>query len=184
VSRLPTPAQTAGPFLSLALAWADGPHVVGPGMPGAIRVGGRLLDGDGAPVTDGLVETWQADPAGRFDHPDDPRGRARGFRGFGRCLTNPDGEWHVVTCKPGALPAPGGGTEAPHLNLSIFARGLLHRLVTRVYFGDEGAANAADPVLRSLDPAGRATLVAAPVDGGYALDVRLQGPGETVFFAL
>jgi protocatechuate 3,4-dioxygenase alpha subunit len=186
VSRLPTPAQTVGPFLSLALAWPDGPHVVGPGTPGAIRVGGRLLDGDGAPVTDAVVETWQADPAGRFDHPDDPRGPVPGFRGFGRCLTNPDGEWHVVTCKPGALPAPGvrGGTEAPHLDVSIFARGLLHRLVTRIYFGDEEAANATDPVLRRLDAPRRATLVAAPVDGGYTLDLRLQGPGETVFFCL
>ncbi len=184
MSRSPTPAQTIGPFLSLALAWADGPHVVSSGTPGAIRVGGRLLDGDGAPVADGLVETWQADGAGRFDHPDDPRGRAPGFRGFGRCLTNPDGEWHVVTCKPGALPAPGGETEAPHLDVSVFARGLLHRLVTRIYFGDQDAANAADPLLRRLDASRRATLLAAPVEGGYTLDIRLQGPGETVFFAL
>lgn len=182
---LPTPAQTVGPYLSIGMSWSDGPNVVEPGSRGAIRIGGRLLDGHGDPVPDGLIETWQADPDGRFDHPDDRRGSIPGFRAFGRCLTGPGGEWRIVTRKPGPLPTPGGETEAPHVDVSVFARGLLHRLVTRIYFPDETAANAADPVLRSLvDDAARATLVAAAVEGGYRLDIRLQGPDETVFFVV
>jgi protocatechuate 3,4-dioxygenase alpha subunit len=175
-----TPAQTVGPFLSLGLDWPDGPFVVDPETPGAIRIGGRLVDGQGDPVGDGLVETWQADPDGRFPEPGD------GFRGFGRCLTAPDGRWEIVTLKPGPLPAPDGATEAPHVDVSVFARGLLHRLVTRIYFADEEGANAADPVLRSLpDDAARATLMASTAaGGGYHLDIHLQGPHETVFFVL
>lgn len=174
-----TPAQTVGPFLSLGLDWPDGAFVVDPAAPGAVHIAGALLDGQGEPVADGLIETWQADPDGRFM----PAGQ--GFRGFGRCLTAPDGRWEIVTLKPGPLPAPGGATEAPHLDVSVFARGLLHRLVTRIYFADEKEANAADPVLRSLpDDTARATLVAQPVEGGYRLDIRLQGPQETVFFVL
>jgi protocatechuate 3,4-dioxygenase, alpha subunit len=185
VKFLPTPAQTVGPFLSIGLTWPDGPHVVEPGSPGAIRIGGRLLDGRGDPVADGLVETWQADPDGCFDHPDDPRGRAPDFRGFGRCLTDRAGHWEIVTRKPGLLPTPAGEIEAPHVDVSVFARGLLHRLVTRIYFSDEEEANAGDPVLRRLsDAAARLTLVAAAVDGGYRIDIHLQGPDETVFFTL
>ena len=181
----PTPAQTAGPYLSIGLTWPDGPHLVAPGHPDAVRIAGRLLDGRGDPVTDGLIETWQADPDGHFDHPDDPRGGAPGFRGFGRCLTGGAGEWEIVTLKPGPLPTAGGEIEAPHLDVSVFARGLLHRLVTRIYFCDEEAPNAGDPVLRSLsDASERATLVAGAVDGGYRIDIHLQGPDETVFFTL
>ena len=176
-----TPAQTIGPFLSIGLTWPDGPSVVDPAASGALRLGGRLLDGQGEPVADGLIETWQAGPDGRFPEPGGPARQA--FRGFGRCLTAADGSWEVVTLKPGPLPAPGGATEAPHVDVSVFARGLLHRLVTRIYFADEAAANAADPVLRSLpDDAARATLVAPAVAGGYRLDIHLQGPRETVFF--
>jgi len=182
VRRATTPSQTVGPFFSLGLPWDDGPHVVPAGTAGAIRVRGRVLEGDGAPVADALVETWQADPDGRFDHPDDPRGRVAGFRGFGRCPTEADGSWEIVTLKPGAVPDAGGGLQAPHIAVSVFARGLLNRVVTRIYFGDEPEANAADPVLARVDPARRATLIAAPADGGYAIDVRLQGPGETAFF--
>jgi protocatechuate 3,4-dioxygenase, alpha subunit len=193
-----TPSQTVGPFFAIGLPWPDGPLVVPAGTPGAVRVAGRVLDGAGAPVPDALVETWQADPAGRFAHPDDPRGPAgrrspaaapgapAGFRGFGRCPTDPQGRYWILTVKPGPLPAlgQGGATQAPHLDVSVFARGLLGRLVTRVYFPDEPDANAADPVLAGLDPAGRATLVAAPADGGYRFDIRLQGDRETVFFDL
>jgi len=176
VKPQPTPGQTAGPFLSLGLTWADGGRVVDPAASGAVRIGGRLLDGQDEPVGDGLIETWQPDADGQFGGT---------FRGFGRCLTRPDGTWEVVTLKPGPLAAPGGGTEAPHIDVSVFARGLLHRLVTRIYFADEEAANAADPVLGSLpDDAARATLVARTVDGGYGFDIRLQGPDETVFFRL
>jgi protocatechuate 3,4-dioxygenase, alpha subunit len=177
-----TPSQTVGPFFALGLPWSDGPHVVPEGTAGEIRIGGRVLDGAGAPVGDALVETWQADPDGRFDHPDDPRGRVPGFRGFGRSPTDDAGRWEVLTLKPGPVPAPDGGEQAPHIAVSILARGLLQRVVTRIYFGDEPEANAADPVLSVLTRAERATLIAAPVDGGYAIDFRLQGDGETVFF--
>ena len=165
-----TPAQTVGPFLSLGLNWSDGPNAADPATPGAVRIGGRLFDGNGDPVTDGLIETWQVDPE---------------IRAFGRCLTDPSGKWAIVTRKPPSLPTPGGDTEAPHLDVSIFARGLLHRLITRIYFADEGAANATDPVLSALsDDSRRRTLIAEAVDGGYVLDIHLQGPDETVFFTV
>lgn len=179
-----TPSQTVGPFFALGLPWSDGPHVVDEGSAGAIRIAGRVLDGAGDPIPDALVETWQADPEGCFDHPDDPRGRCPGFRGFGRCPTDDAGRWWVLTRKPGRVPAPGGAEQAPHIAVSILARGLLQRLVTRIYFADEPAANAADPVLAALPPADRATLTATPVDGGYAIDFHLQGDRETVFFGI
>jgi protocatechuate 3,4-dioxygenase alpha subunit len=180
-----TPSQTVGPFLGIGLPWPDGPFVVPEGSPGAIAITGRVLDGAGDPVTDALVETWQADTDGRFAHPDDPRGAVTTrFRGFGRCPTGPDGSYRIVTLKPGALPSPDGGTEAPHLDVSVFARGLLDRVVTRAYFPDEAQANAADPVLASIDPARAATLIARPGPGPARLrfDIHLQGDQETVFF--
>jgi protocatechuate 3,4-dioxygenase, alpha subunit len=184
VTRGTTPSQTVGPFFSLGLPWGDGPFVVPEGTAGAIRIRGRVLDGAGEPVPDALVETWQADPEGRFDHPDDPRGRAPGFRGFGRCPTDAGGHWEIVTLKPGPVPAPEGGAQAPHIAVSLLARGLLNRVVTRIYFGDEQDANAADPVLALLDDAARATLLAAPVAGGYEIDFHLQGAAETAFFQI
>jgi protocatechuate 3,4-dioxygenase alpha subunit len=165
-----TPSQTVGPFFAVGLPWSDGPLVVAEGTPGAIRIGGRVVDGEGNPVPDALVETWQADPAGRFDDP--------GFRGFGRCPTDDEGRWWVLTCKPGRV----DDAQAPHIAVTILARGLLHRLVTRIYFADE--ANGEDPVLAALPEADRATLVAAPVEGGYAIDFRLQGDGETVYLQI
>jgi protocatechuate 3,4-dioxygenase alpha subunit len=178
-----TPSQTIGPFLHIALSWEDGPDVVPPGTPGSIVVTGRVFDGEGTPVTDALVETWQADPHGRFAHPDDPRGTVPGFRGFGRCATDGTGTYRIVTLRPGALPAPGGHTEAPHLDVSVFARGLLDRVVTRLYFPDD-PANDTDPVLSSLpDPDRRPTLIAtAAPDHHFHFDIHLQGPTETVFF--
>jgi protocatechuate 3,4-dioxygenase, alpha subunit len=185
-----TPSQTVGPFLAIGLPWPDGPFVVPEGTAGAITITGVVTDGAGEPVPDALVETWQAGPDGRFSHPGDPRGApgepGPAFRGFGRCPTGPDGSYRIVTLKPGALPSPGGGTEAPHLDVSVFARGLLDRVVTRIYFPDETAANDADPVLASIaDPARAATLVARAdpdVAGQLRFDIRLQGDGETVFF--
>ncbi len=180
-----TPSQTVGPYLAIALRWPDGPYAVPEGTPGALWLRGRVLDANGDPVTDALVETWQADPEGRFDHADDPRGALRsglpGFRGFGRSETL-DGEYAVLTVKPGQVPDGEGGLQAPHVDVSVFARGLLDRLVTRLYFADEEPANAEDPVLRSLPPERRATLLAQPSTDGYRLDLRLQGDGETVFF--
>jgi protocatechuate 3,4-dioxygenase, alpha subunit len=184
-----TPSQTVGPFLAIGLPWADGPFVVPEGTPGAITITGRVLDGAGDPVPDALVETWQADPDSRFDHPDDPRGAVMsatpGFRGFGRSATDQDGGYRFVTVRPGPLPCPAGGTEAPHLDVSVFARGLLDRVVTRIYFADEAPANAADPVLSAIaEPERRQTLLAVPgaQAGEYLFDIRLRGERETVFF--
>lgn len=184
-----TPSQTVGPYLAIGLPWPDGPFVVPEGTPGAITISGLVLDGAGEPVPDALVETWQADPDGRFDHPDDPRGAVApapaGFRGFGRCPTDDDGRYRIVTLRPGAVPGPDGQTQAPHLDVSVFARGLLDRVVTRIYFADAAQANAADPVLGSIaDADRRATLIATAEAGGTAFrfDIRLQGEGETVFF--
>ena len=166
-----TPAQTVGPYFSIGLPWPDGPEVLTAGAEGAIWLRGRVFDGEREPIPDALVETWQADPDGRYETP--------GFRGFGRCPTDDDGAWAIHTVKPGAT-----GAQAPHIAVSVFARGLLHRVVTRIYFPDEAEANAADPVLASLDEAARATLVAVREEDGYRFDVRLQGPDETVFFAV
>lgn len=181
-----TPSQTVGPFLHIALEWDDGPHVVPPGTAEAFWVTGVVVDGDGDPVTDALVESWQADPDGRFDHPGDPRGAVTstvpGFRGFGRCPTDSAGRYRILTVRPGALPTTDGGAEAPHLDLSVLARGLLDRVVTRLYFPDEEAANAADPVLSSVPAGRRGTLVARPEGDGLVLDIRIQGENETVFF--
>jgi protocatechuate 3,4-dioxygenase, alpha subunit len=170
-----TPSQTVGPFFAIELPYAEGPYVVADGTEGAIWLRGQVFDGAGEPIPDALIESWQADPEGRFDGE---------FRGFGRSGTDEDGAWAILTLKPGAVPAPDGGDQAPHVALTIFARGLLHQLVTRVYFDDEEDANAADPVLASLDDDARATLIAARDDGGYRLDIHLQGPDETVFFAV
>jgi len=182
-----TPSQTAGPFLAIGLPWADGPYVVPEGAPGAIAIEGTVRDGAGAPVPDALLETWQAAPDGSFAHTAVHGGpRASGFRGFGRCLTGSKGQFRFITLRPGVVPGPDGGIQAPHVDASVFARGLLHRLVTRIYFPDEPAANENDPVLRSIaDPARRATLIAAARDGRpgeFRFDIRLQGERETVFF--
>jgi protocatechuate 3,4-dioxygenase, alpha subunit len=186
-----TPSQTVGPFLALGLPWADGPFVVPEGTAGAITITGRVLDGAGEPVPDALVETWQAAPDGSFAHPDDPRGPgpawSGGFRGFGRSATDAEGRYRIVTVKPGRLPFGDGREEAPHLDVSVFARGLLDRVVTRIYFPDEAAANDADPVLGTVGDADRrATLIASADPGAAAgtlrFDIRLQGSRETVFF--
>jgi protocatechuate 3,4-dioxygenase alpha subunit len=176
-----TPSQTIGPFFAVGLPWPDGPDVVADGTPSALWIGGQVTDGAGEPVPDALVETWQADPAGRFAG----GSGASGFRGFGRCATDAEGRWAVRTLKPGPLPAPDGGLEAPHLNVSVFARGLLNRLVTRIYFPDEPDANAADPLLASIpDPRVRVRLVATPDGDRLRFDIRLQGDRETPFLAL
>jgi protocatechuate 3,4-dioxygenase alpha subunit len=182
MSDLPTPSQTVGPFLSLGLTWPAGHLVVPEGTPGAIRISGVVTDGAGEPVTDGIVEIWHADADGRFDHPDDPRGATgSGFVGFGRCATDGDGRFRFVTVKPGAL----GDGQAPHVDVSVFARGLLDRVVTRIYFPDEEAANAADPLLSVLPPDRAATLVAQAAGAGeLRFDIRLRGEGETVFLAI
>jgi protocatechuate 3,4-dioxygenase, alpha subunit len=182
-----TPSQTVGPFFSIGLTWDDGPFVVPDGTAGAVRIHGAVYDGAGDPVPDAVVETWQADPDGRFDHPDDPRGAVAwtAFRGFGRCGTDEEGRWSILTLKPGSVAAPNGCAQAPHVDVSLFARGLLKRVVTRIYFPDEEAANASDPVLSSLPATvSSATLIAMKEDGGYRFDIHLQGEHATVFFAV
>ncbi|MFI5609330.1 protocatechuate 3,4-dioxygenase subunit alpha [Amycolatopsis sp. NPDC051903] len=179
---LTTPSQTVGPYLSIGLPWEDGPFVVPEGTEGAFWIRGTVTDGAGAVVPDAMIETWQADPQGGFDHPDDPRGRSEsGFRAFGRCPTDENGEYRILTLLPGVLPGE-QGEQARHIDVSVFARGLLNRVVTRIYFEDQD--NSGDAVLASVPAERRDTLVAKKTDDGYRFDVRLQGDGETVFFQL
>jgi protocatechuate 3,4-dioxygenase alpha subunit len=182
-----TPSQTVGPFFAIGLPWEAGPLVVPADTPGVIRIAGSVYDGGDDPVPDALIETWQPDPDGRFAdlHGHEGPSQLPGFRGFARCPTNhSDGRFEIVTVKPGRVAWPGGGEQAPHLDVSVFARGMLHRCVTRIYFADEPEANSADPVLQSVAGERRATLLAEPTDSGYLFDIRLQGPGETAFFAV
>jgi protocatechuate 3,4-dioxygenase alpha subunit len=163
------------------------PQLVSPDDPRAIRIRGSLLDGAGDPVPDGMVEIWQANAAGRYSHPLDTRTELLledGFSGFGRSGTEDGGRFEFVTVKPGRVPAADGALQAPHVVVGVFARGLLKRLATRMYFADEEAANAADPILAALAPEQRATLVARPEDGAYRFDIHLQGEQQTTFFAV
>jgi protocatechuate 3,4-dioxygenase alpha subunit len=183
----PTPSQTVGPFFAIGLPWEAGPHAVPEDTPGMIRITGAVYDGAGKPVPDSLIETWQADPDGHFADLHDHHGPSRlaGFRGFARCAQEDgDGRFEIMTVKPGRVPGFGEDMQAPHIDVSVFARGMLHRCVTRIYFADEEEANATDAVLQSVPQQRRPTLLARPVEGGYTLDVYLQGPGETVFFAV
>ncbi len=180
-------AQTVGPYFAIGLPWPAGPEAVRPGTAGAITLRGVVYDGAGDPIPDYLLETWQADPAGRFADLWGYGGPSEldGFRGFARVGHEVgDGSFELLTVKPGALALASGAIAAPHIDVSLFARGLLHRCVTRFYFADEAAANAADPVLATVPPARRETLLAQPVQGGYEIDIHLQGPDETVFFAI
>ena len=172
-----TPSQTTGPYLSIGLLRDLVPTtLVDPGSPDAVRIRGRLLDGAGDVVPDGLIEIWQASPAGVYG--------ARDFTGYGRSGTADDGRFEFVTVKPGPVAWPAGGLQAPHIAFGIFARGLLKRVATRLYFPDEIEANDADPVLSGLPPGGRESLVAIAEDGALRFDIRLQGPQETTFFAV
>ncbi len=183
-----TPWQTVGPFWSIGMDWPGYETVGAAAIPAAqrIEIAGQLLDGDGLPVEDAVLETWQADGDGRHAHPEDrrnlpPRGD---FVGFGRCGTAAGGSFALTTLRPGRVPAVDGRLQAPHILVSIFARGILSRLVTRIYFADE-ASNAEDPVLALVPAERRETLLARPLPdraGHYRWDIRLQGEGETVFF--
>jgi protocatechuate 3,4-dioxygenase alpha subunit len=162
-----TPSQTVGPFFSLGLCTAPQHHLVDPGRADAIRLGGAVLDGEGAPVFDAMVEIWQRDERG--EHPP-------GF-GWGRCGTDSDGRYEFVTVRP-------GGPGAPFVSVLVFARGLLKPLPTRMYFPDE-PANADDPLLRALSADERAGLVgSAAGEAAIRFDIRLQGERQTTFLAL
>lgn len=160
-----TPSQTAGPFVGIGTGWNATGSMVEESDPGAISIAGVVWDGRGDPVTDAVLEFWQPD---------------RG--GFARCPTDADGHFRLVTIKP----EPGDG-HAPHIDVSLFARGLMQRLVTRIYFSDEGAANVYDPVLHTTDTLEeRRTLIARPdpaAPSNYRFDIHLQGVRETVFFS-
>jgi protocatechuate 3,4-dioxygenase alpha subunit len=181
----PTASQTVGPYLHIGLAWLTIDRIAAPDCPGQhLQIGGRVLDGDGLPVTDAVVEIWQADANGRYAHPEDTREAPLppGFRGFGRVPTDVDGRFRFFTIKPGPVADLDGGLQSPHLLVSVFMRGLLKRLVTRVYFPDE-PRNADDRVLRLVPIERRGTLVARPVTSNeLEWDIILQGAGETVFF--
>lgn len=156
-----TPSQTVGPFYSIGLSRGPQNELADLRDPAAVRIIGGLVDGQGTPIPDGMVELW--DPVGRR---------------WGRSGTDSEGRFSFVVTKPEALPG-----EAPRFDAFVFARGLLKHELTRVYFPDEAEANAADPVLAGLDEAGRATLVAEAEDGALRFDIRMQGDGHTVFFS-
>ena len=184
---LPTPSQTVGPFFSIGLSDDPSAQLVDAGDPGAIRLGGVIYDGEGAPVVDAVVEIWQANRVGRYDHPEDTREELEledGFQGFGRCGTDAEGRYEFVTVKPGPVPSPAGGLQAPHILIGVRSR-TLKRVATRVYFPDEAEANGADPVLSSIEQAEqRDALVAAHEDGGLRFDIHLQGESQTAFFGV
>lgn len=177
---VPTPSQTVGPYLSIGITPLDRSEVVAPGTPGAVTIGGQVLDGAGRPVPDAVVELWQADPDGRFVGAADGDGFPQWF---GRSSTDGEGRYRFVTVKPGTVRLQSGAPQAPHLDLLVFARGLLRPVRTRAYFPDEEAANETDPVLAGVPAERRRTLVAVAEGDGCRFDVHLQGPDETVFFA-
>jgi protocatechuate 3,4-dioxygenase alpha subunit len=188
-----TPSQTVGPYFKYGLTpngeyeWNDAftNNLLTPDVSGErIRVEGKVYDGDGAVVSDCMLEIWQADAQGRFSDPQDKRALPNSsFKGFGRCGTDKSGGYAFDTIKPGSVPDADGKPQAPHILLAVFARGVLLHLYTRIYFDDE-AGNAGDPVLAQVPADRRATLIARRAGAGsvYTLDVHLQGDNETVFF--
>lgn len=189
-----TTSQTVGPYLHIGLAPRNCADIAFDGrvdQSDRIVVEGRAFDGDGNPLTDGMIEVWQADAAGHYDHPHDLRsGRDESHRsasGFGRVPTEDGGRFRFTTVKPGRVPAPDGTLQAPHLVIAFFARGLLKHLSTRLYFADEPEANAEDFVLAAVPAPRRHTLIAeVAAPGVYRWTLTLQGPAdrETVFFAV
>lgn len=198
-----TPSQTVGPFFAYGLtpkgrcdwdpnghySWKEtvGDNLITPDATGQkIRIEGRVLDGDGKPINDAMIEIWQADAQGRYAHArgEKPRPNAK-FTGFGRSATDKDGIYSFDTIKPGPVPGPNGKPQAPHIVVCIFSRGMLRQIYTRLYFSDE-KANDADPILTLVSANRRDTLIAhkQPCSGPaiYRFDIRVQGSDETVFF--
>lgn len=189
-----TPSQTVGPFFAYGLtpeqygypftSIAGGDLVTSEADGERIRIEGRVLDGAGEPINDAMVEIWQADGQGRYAHPLDPRGSNTGFKGFGRVGTGTDPQCRFIfnTVKPGSV----DGRQAPHINVTVFARGLLIHATTRIYFSDEAEANARDPVLAQVPLERRSTLIAQRQSSQtgilYRFDIHMQGDAETVFF--
>jgi len=182
-----TTSQTVGPYLHIGLTWLIVENLAGPEVSGErVSIEGRVLDGDGNPVNDALVEIWQANANGKYAHPQDTQAKPveRGFRGFGRSATDDQGTFRFHTIKPGRVPGPGGRLQAPHIAVNVLMRGMLKQLVTRIYFPND-PANAEDPVLGLVPAERRGTLIARPLTGkpgALAWNVILQGEDETVFF--
>lgn len=181
-----TTSQTVGPYFHIGLAWQFQEDLTAPGVAGErVEIEGRVLDADGNPVNDAMVEIWQANSHGKYNHPDDVQQKPLEpqFFGYGRVPTDENGRFHFVTIKPGPVPGPDGKLQAPHIAVSVFSRGLLRRLVSRIYFPDE-PGNASDPVMDLVPPSRRHTLIAnkGTRDGLLMWNVILQGPNETVFF--
>jgi protocatechuate 3,4-dioxygenase, alpha subunit len=188
--------QTVGPFFKIGLAWLYRDDLAGADAAGErIEIAGRVFDGEGNTVPDAVLELWQANAHGKYSHPEDNQDKPldKNFSGFGRIAADDHGRFRFTTVKPGQVPAPessskSGATwaplQAPHINVSVCTRGLLRRLVTRIYFPDE-SANATDFALLQVDPARRSTLIAkhsASSTSRFDWDIVLQGPNETVFF--
>jgi len=182
-----TASHTVGPFFHIGLAALTVTDLTAPGIAGRrVEIRGRVLDGDGAPVTDALIETWQADAHGAYAHPEGAQDTAPSsrFKGFGRTPTDAAGAFHLTTIVPGPVPGPDGSMQTLHIVVLVFMRGLLKHLMTRIYFPDE-PRNADDPILNLVPPERRATLIArqpAADEGVLQWDIVLQGPDETVFF--
>jgi protocatechuate 3,4-dioxygenase alpha subunit len=181
-----TGSQTVGPFLHIGLADLYCDKLVKEEQSDTIVIAGQVFDGDGNPVPDGMIEIWQADAGGVYPDPQDGRAAAAGFRGFGRVATGKEGRFALTTIKPGCVPGPNGKPQAPHIMVSVFMRGLIKRLATRLYFPGE-AANESDPILRLVPKERRATLIARGAGlRRYEWDVVVQagshGRAETVFF--
>jgi protocatechuate 3,4-dioxygenase alpha subunit len=185
-----TPSQTAGPYFAYALTpagryaiadLATNDLVTDDAVGERITIAGRVIDGDGELVTDAMLEIWQADGEGRFPGADPALSNAR-FKGFGRCECDAEGRFSFRTVKPGRVPGPNGAMQAPHLDVGVFARGILRRLFTRIYFEGE-AGNESDPILKLVPAERRSTVIARRAGADvYKLDIRLQGENETVFF--
>lgn len=183
---IPTASQTVGPYLHVGLTWLTTKDVAaGAGSGQRITLRGQITDADGAPVPDALIEIWQANAHGKYAHPDDKQDKPLDgkFTGWGRCPTDKDGMFEFTTIKPGRVPGPGNTLQAPHINVTIFMRGQLKHLFTRLYFADE-AANTEDPILHLVEDSARRNTLIAKKDGEgrYRWDVSLQGKNETVFF--
>jgi protocatechuate 3,4-dioxygenase, alpha subunit len=187
-----TTSQTVGPFFSIGLNWQNVDTLAAPGVSGErVEISGSMLDGEGRPVPDGVIELWQANSHGKYAHPEDSEEKPleKRFTGYGRIPTNEEGRFRFTTIKPGSVPGLDGPAgertfQAPHIVVSVFARGLLRRLVTRIYFPNE-PANATDFALGLVEPSRRSTLIAKPLEGRPGLlewNIILQGTNETVFF--
>jgi protocatechuate 3,4-dioxygenase alpha subunit len=182
-----TTSQTVGPFFSIGMCRSIRESLAAIDVSGErVNIEGHVLDGDGKPVPDAILEIWQANSYGKYAHPEDDQDKPLepNFTGYGRIPTNDEGKFRFSTIKPGRVPDPQGELQAPHIVVSVFARGLLRRLVTRIYFPDD-PANDTDFALKLVEPSRRRTLIAkkrADGIGGLEWNVILQGAHETVFY--